>query len=186
MPAPLRPLTPAPTPRPRGGTFEGLEKLFFDKAAAIEAGELTAPPEVFGAPLHPWLAAWRARPIYQKLGGAAALVFLLAAALVMFGPRPAPAVAPAQSAKPLPSLPKASQAAAPASRHVPPTAPVAAPETGGNRAPPAVGPATLQARPSRHGHARERAKAKAAKAKAAKTKRHRAPHRRPRPLDPFD
>ncbi len=186
MPASTHPLTPPPSPRPRGGTFEGLEKLFFDKAAAIEAGELTAPPEVVGSPLSPWWV-WQARPLHQKLGAGAAAAFLLVAALVMFGPGKGPAVVKAQAAEPTAALsplegpPAAAEVPAQASPRTAQPARAAAAETRANRQRKVTVPAASEVRPSSDGHARARGKAA-----AAKNKRHRSSKRRLRPVDPFN
>ncbi|MDX2019147.1 MAG: hypothetical protein SF187_02830 [Deltaproteobacteria bacterium] len=82
-----RNLTPLPARTGRAGTFDGMEKLFFERAAAIEAGEMTAPPEVIGVPRtrwRRWLGQLAALELYQKLGIAAGVLFMVLAAVLAF------------------------------------------------------------------------------------------------------
>lgn len=78
--------TPPPS-EPVRGTFDGLEKLFFDRARAIELGEMTAPPEVMGAPqtlAGKLQAGWCCLALHQKVAMVSGTLLLTAAALIMF------------------------------------------------------------------------------------------------------
>ena len=99
--------TPPPSRVTRAGTFDGMEKLFFDNAAAIEAGEQTAPPEVTGVPptfLREWLGKLQALALYQKIGlGLGVLTMTLGAVLVFGGGKSANKVVPPTAPKAIPT-----------------------------------------------------------------------------------
>lgn len=71
-----------PPARSRTGTFDGLDKVFFDRARAIEAGEMTAPPEVIGRPR---TAAGRLRASWHGLALHQQIAIVVAAALMAVG-----------------------------------------------------------------------------------------------------
>lgn len=92
--------TPAPPRVTRAGTFDGMEKLFFENATAIETGESTAPPEALSVPataLHGGLRTIQGLSLFQKIGLGLAGSVLIAAAVIVFG-RGSKSVAPATPA----------------------------------------------------------------------------------------
>ena len=93
--------TPAPVRVTRAGTFDGMEKLFFESAAAIEKGETTAPPEALSVPATPLQSGLRTiqgLSLFRKVGLGLAGCVLVAGAILVFGggsksTRPAPPAA---------------------------------------------------------------------------------------------
>jgi len=80
--------TPAPQRITRAGTFDGMEKLFFDNASAIEKGEMTAPPEACSVPATPiqgGLRTIKGLSLFHKIGLGLAGSVLIAGAVLVFG-----------------------------------------------------------------------------------------------------
>jgi hypothetical protein len=80
--------TPAPPRVTRAGTFDGMEKLFFENAAAIETGEMTSPPEALSVPATPiqgGLQKLQGLSLFHKVGLGLAGSVLIAGAVLVFG-----------------------------------------------------------------------------------------------------
>lgn len=101
--------TPPPVRVTRAGTFDRMEKSFFDSASAIEAGEVTAPPEVTSGPatlFKGWWVQLQNLALYQKIALGAAAAVLIAGAVLVFSGKPAahvPAAPPETVTAPAPT-----------------------------------------------------------------------------------